>query len=149
MKPYGYGLLGAASALCCLSLGGGFGLIGLLYGGALAAVFNDTPRGTAWSYLIGLTVGLELLSQSRFGVWSLFCFSVWMLDLLFRQRLRFTSVNLRFLLALLLLMISYHLLFSSGNALYTWLPLAFGYMLLALMTLLRRSEGITLSHGFN
>ena len=151
MKTYGYGLFGGISALLALTIGSNFSFVcvAMLYAFSLLRTFQNPSRGTVWSYLIGLTAGMELLSNSHFGLWSLFCLITWLLELLFQQRLRFTSETVRSLFALALLLGIYHIFFTSGNASYTWLPLSFSYIVLTLITLLRRDGNAELAYGLN
>lgn len=149
MKPYGYGLLGSLLAMFAVTLAGklGFFLIALLYGFGLLHLFAGIS--STWSYLLGITIILELLTNDHFGLWSLFCLVVWILNFVFHQRLRFTSNTVRFLSALALLFTAYHLFFSSSNAIYTWLPLLIACMILALVTILQRTNTIQPLYGLN
>lgn len=138
MKSFGYGLLGALSALLTLSLAGeaAFGVTSLIYGAGLQRIFADIPRSHVWSFVVGISIGFELLGSAHFGLWSLFCLIFWMLDLLFHKQLRFTSSSIRYLLSLVVLFVIYHFFFSAGSSLMTWLSLVLSYMILTLLLLL-------------
>ncbi len=86
-----------------------FYAIATLYWYALFLLFFG-PYKAAAAFLLGLTVGMELLGDVRFGLATALSLVVLVLYQLFSLQLRFTARSTRFIVSLLLMLAAYCLL---------------------------------------
>lgn len=90
------------------------------YGFALYLLFYS--KGGV-GFLIGTSIGVELLGTARFGQGALLALVILILSILFAERLRFTSRFPRYIVALLIMNLSYSLTLLSPRSLLTYAPL--------------------------
>lgn len=114
MKALFLFLAGFISALFALTALGSTSFVGvaILFSVLLYLLFY-TDHSTAIIFLIGSTVGLELLGNQHFGIASGLALIAWGLHYIFADQLRFTSLYARYIVALLLMLTAYNLLFFS------------------------------------
>ena len=109
-----------------------------LYALALYFLFYAKPHIWGWPFYLGITAGAELLGSARFGVATIFAYGTFILLMLFKERLRFTSLELRFSTALALNLGAYALLAGFIAApLASWLSLGIIFLLFSGFILLR------------
>ena len=102
MKALGLGIIGFIAALCCLTIvSPGYLWIGAAFALAIYLLFF-AERTAAIALFVGLTIGLEFLGTQRFGMVILTSVLLYGITQLFSERLRFTSVYPRFIVAMLL-----------------------------------------------
>lgn len=120
MKYIFLGLIGFLLALFGYTLFASIGFIifGLFYGMILFGLFFYPPYSSALSVLIGLSVGMELLGNNRLGTTSLVALIIFIFYYLFSELLRFTSLQARYIVTLLLTLLTYNLLFFSWSTFF-------------------------------
>jgi hypothetical protein len=133
MKPVLAAITGALCALAALTLFGSeaFFAIATIYCLLLFWTFFGSDLRLPWLFLIGTSLILEMLGVGRFGLYALYGLCFYVINQLFRERLRFTSPEIRLTIALGLLLAVYDLLFAPGDHVHT-VP---GLTLLLILTL--------------
>lgn len=131
MKRIAFFFAGFFLALLAETLFGSiaFASLAAAFSFGLYLLFFSRQTDAAWSLYLGLTVGAELLGSQRFGLYALHAYCGNLLVILFKEQLRFTSLEARFSLALFFSLMAYGLMFSASL-----LPLA-GWIALALVFL--------------
>lgn len=130
MKEAGLAVLGVFAALISLTLFGSSSFVGvaLLYGFLTFFLFFATHPRPAYIFLIAATVGLELLGAQHFGVASAMALVLWLVHHLLGLQSRFTSLFPRYIVALLITLLGYALLFfplsGLGHRLLILVPVA-------------------------
>lgn len=116
--------IGFVAAFICHALFANiaFFALAVLYATGLYLLFYGRINLWQWPFYLGITLANELLSSSRFGLYTLFAYTTFILILVFKERLRFTSLEIRFSIALAIQLISYGLISSS-------LEISIGYAL--------------------
>ena len=129
--------LGCVLTLLAVTLFGSLTYVGIaaLYAFILYRLFFADDFRLAEILLISSAITLELLGTARFGMASLLALIIWLLHYIFAQRLRFTSLYARYIVALLLLFFIDALLIA---------PASLGHRLLAFALLSLPVMAITL-----
>jgi len=110
------------------------------YALGLYLLFYAKPAIWGWPFYLGLTIGAELLGSQRFGTYSLFTYGSFLLFVLFKERLRFTSLGLRFSIALGINLIALGLIASSLQfSASFWFSLVIVFIAFTLLALIRPS----------
>jgi hypothetical protein len=93
-----------------------------------------------WPFYLGITIGAELLGSNRFGLYTLFTYATFILIILFKERLRFTSLSLRFTIALGINLVAYGLIANELTfAWRDWLSLLTIFIVFSGLAILRPS----------
>ena len=90
----------------------GFDILAAAYAYALYMLFFTNSNPSLY-YLLGITVAVELLGTAHLGVATLLCVLCLLLEELFAQRLRFTSLFTRFFISMSIGLLLYSLLLYS------------------------------------
>lgn len=120
MKRILFSLVGFTSILLSLTLfgSGAFYAVATSYSCALFLLFY-LQYPSAFAFLIGLTVALELLGTARFGRASSVSCVLILLYVVFFLTLRFTSTYTRFIVSLFICLTTYSLLLFPLTGLLT------------------------------
>jgi hypothetical protein len=114
MKAFFLFLGGFFSSIFALTALGSSSFVGvaILYSTLLYILFY-ADETQSLVFIAGSTLGLELLGNQHFGIATGLACCCWGLYLFFGQQLRFTSLYARYIVALLLMLTAYNLLFFS------------------------------------
>jgi len=133
-------VLGFFSAFLAQTLFANWAFLALpaFYAAGLYLLFYAKPAIWGWPFYIGITVGAELLGAQRFGIYSLFTYGSFIIFILFKERLRFTSLGLRFSIALGINLLALGLIATSLQFSWNyWLSLIAVFILFTLLALVR------------
>ena len=115
MKQAILGCIGFVGVLFSLTVFGsvGFYSLAFLYVLSLYLLFFGSHEFLGYSFLVGLTLGVELMGTSHLGEAALIGLLTGVYYQVFGKQLRFTSRFLRYIVALLFTILTYSLLLYS------------------------------------
>jgi hypothetical protein len=108
MKLVFFTVSGFLTTLICLTVASPYGYLALafVYAALLYHLFFGNSQSATW-FLLGFTLGTELLSTHRFGAASVVSLIFYGVYVVFALRLRFTSPYARFIVAMLISLLAF------------------------------------------